>query len=272
MIQQVALVSDTALLSLADLASVAAAIQKQVLRDFAPIWNIQASVSAFARLDDVPVGYWRVIVADDIDGLRIGFHRTQQGDPYAMVLFREDWATTASHEILEMLVDPSGDRVVAGDSPDPNQGRVEFLLEVCDPCADPDQGYDVNGIRLCDFCTPNYFDPVASTGVRYSFTGRIGGPREINVGGYLSWRLPGTDQWFVASRNGGLQIDQSPAPVTGGSLREYVDRYTRTADKTKRLKSIDKRANNVKAKMMMAAQRDRAVQLREEIERIGKTK
>jgi hypothetical protein len=248
MIRHVALVSETDELSLGELAQ-------------------EATVNAFARLEDVPVGYWRAIVADTIDGPRIGFHRSRDGQPYVMILMREDWATTSSHEILELLVDPSGDQVVAGESPDPAQGRVEFLLEICDPCADPELGYPVNGIRLSDFCTPQYHDPVAAPGVRYSFTGSIPGPRAVNPGGYLTWRLPGTAEWFIAARNDTLRILRVPAPVTGASLRESIDRHTRAAvrprgkaRRTRRLK-----ADQARYQQAATARAARAAQLREEI-------
>lgn len=47
-------------------ARVAAALQRQAVRDFGPIWNVAASVDAFPRLEDVPVGYWPMILETDI--------------------------------------------------------------------------------------------------------------------------------------------------------------------------------------------------------------
>ena len=63
-----------------------------------------------------------------------------------------------------MLADPFGNRLVAGDGPNPARpGRVEFLVEVCDPCEAPALGYTVNGIRVSDFYTPEYFSPSQPT-------------------------------------------------------------------------------------------------------------
>ena len=56
--------------------------------------------------------------------------------------------------------------------------------------------YTVNGVMVSDFYTPHYFDPVASSGVRYSYTGAIKKPRTVLKGGYLSWHDPITDHWF----------------------------------------------------------------------------
>ena len=39
-----------------------------------------------------------------------------------------------SHEVLEMAVDPQGTLTWAENSLKSGQGRVEYLVEVCDPC------------------------------------------------------------------------------------------------------------------------------------------
>ena len=95
-----------------------------------------------------------------------------------------------------MLVDPFGDRLVAGDSPKPDQGRVLFLVEVSDPSEAADFGYSVNGVLMSDFYTPRFFDPTVSHGVRYSFTDAISEPRQVLRGGYLSWLEPVSDHWW----------------------------------------------------------------------------
>lgn len=57
-VKSVALVRDTTRVDAGDLTRVAAALQKQVLADFVPRWNRPATVDAFLRLEDVPVGHW----------------------------------------------------------------------------------------------------------------------------------------------------------------------------------------------------------------------
>jgi hypothetical protein len=61
-----ALVSETARVSGSELARVAAALNKQATRDITQLWGVQASVDAFSDLEDVPLGYWPMIVRDDI--------------------------------------------------------------------------------------------------------------------------------------------------------------------------------------------------------------
>lgn len=196
LVRQLALVSETRKVSFSALSRVGAALQKQATRDLAPIWQVKATVDSFASLDEVPVGYWPIIITEEDLGDAAGIHEDKEGQPFALVGFANGWALTASHEVCEMLVDPFGNRLMAGPSPKKGQGRVEFLVEVCDPSEDTPFAYRVNGIVVSDFYTPNYFDPVAAAGVRYSFTGAIKFPRQVLKNGYLSWHDPVTDHWF----------------------------------------------------------------------------
>src|SRR4051794_7673329 len=230
LVTELALVAETAHITHSQLARVAAALQKQAIRDFAPIWGIHATVDAFATLDDVPLGYWPIVVRDDIDQPGAsGVHLDQNGQPFALVQYGEAWSLTASHEALEMLADPFGSRLLAGDSPRPGQGRVEFLVEVADPTEDAQFGYTVNGVLVSDFLTPHFYDPVAAPGVRYTFGGHLDGPRRIAQGGYLSWHEPVSDHWWQQIWFG------TPAPRfrdlgrltdRAGSLRAAIDSRT----------------------------------------------
>jgi hypothetical protein len=219
----VALVSDAPSLGISELTIVAAAIQKQVARDLSQHWGIQGTVSPFARLEDVPAGFWPVIVRDDIEEDAAGTHCDDHGQPMALVTSDPAWSVTASHEVLEMLVDPFGNRVVAGQSPKADQGRVEFLVEVADPVGD--SVYTVDGVKVSDFCTPRYFDPQPSAGVQYCATGAIQGPRQILVDGYLTWHDPVGNEWWQQSRFGGEDAIVSLGPLlkTACGMRTVVD-------------------------------------------------
>jgi len=56
LLRQVALVSESSRISTSDLASVSAALQKQASRDLVQFWDVKATVDAFPRLEDIPVG------------------------------------------------------------------------------------------------------------------------------------------------------------------------------------------------------------------------
>lgn len=64
-LKHIAIVSETDRVSFSEIALASAALQKQVLKDFAPIWNEPATVDAFAKLEDVPLGSWVVLIRDD---------------------------------------------------------------------------------------------------------------------------------------------------------------------------------------------------------------
>jgi hypothetical protein len=230
LLRNVALVSEVPEVPPAELTRVAAALQKQVMRDFGPIWEVQATVSPFVSLDDVPLGTWPIIIQTNIGFDAAGIHLDKDRQPFALVQHSDSWALTASHELLEMLADPFGSRLVAGDSIKPGQGRVEYLVEVCDPSEAPEFGYTVNGILLSDFYTPRFFDPVAAPSVRYSFTGAIKKPREVLRGGYISWHDPVSDHWFQQTFFGTKKFRDLGQFTNGAeSLRSWIDRRTQEA-------------------------------------------
>jgi hypothetical protein len=224
-----ALVSQTRQTNPADLSHVAAALQKQATRDLAPLWGVSATVVAFPSLRNVPVGYWPVVIVDDVQGAA-GYHQDKNGRPYALVEYSASWSLTASHEVLEMLVDPFGHRTAAGRSPKPDQGQVEYLVEACDPCEAPTLAYTIDGVLVSDFITPRFYDPRKTVGARYSFTGAIKQPRKILEGGYISWWDPQSNHIWQEIWLG------TPQPVfkdlgqgdfgSGQSMRAFVDAHT----------------------------------------------
>ena len=206
---QVALVSEVKQVKPPELCRVSAALQRQVARDFGPIWQINATVDAFVSLEDVPVGYWPMIVETQLDQPgAAGIHLDKDGQPFSLIEYNDTWSLTASHECLEMLADPFGNRLAAGQSPKSNQGRVEFLVEVADPCEAVAFSYRVNGQVVSDFYTPNYFDPIKSGGTRYSFSGAVTAPGSCSRAATSAGtsRFPttgGSCSWSAARRSSG---------------------------------------------------------------------
>lgn len=250
----IALVSLTSDISMRNLLVVAAALQKQLTRDFTPIWGMPATVNVFADLESVPSDYYRVVIFGDRDTLvdrieaMIGESRTASliqrfeeralagvhlnaftRQPFALVAASDAWSIVVSHEVLELVADKYGNHLVAAAHPHRPGVRVNYLLEVCDPC----QGtwYPVNGMPMADFYTPRYFDPVRADGVRYSYTGEIEAPLQILEGGYISWIDPedsglyqlagGETEPVLISGVGELALSSAP-------LRTVVDADPRT--------------------------------------------
>jgi hypothetical protein len=210
----VALVSLTRDIPTRVMLQAAAAIQKQITRDFTPYWGLHVTVDAFEDLESVPSDYHPIVVfaaseelvhqleyavgeeraadiVDDFERERMsGLHmNSYTRQPFALVAASDTWSVTLSHETLEMITDPFGNRLVAAAHPLDPRRRVRYLLEICDPCQAI--WYPVNGVPVSDFYCPCYFDPVLPDRDRYSFTGAIERPLEILEGGYLSWIDPG---------------------------------------------------------------------------------
>jgi hypothetical protein len=103
-----------------------------------------------------------------------------------------------------MLCDPVGTRTAAGPSlidqrqregatEHEPQGQVEYLMEVCDPCEG--SVYEIDGIHVSDFVTPQYYGLPSMSGTRYSFTGGLSGPLRLYGGGYITWLTVPGDVW-----------------------------------------------------------------------------
>jgi hypothetical protein len=251
--EHVALVSLTRQVEMPDLLQVAAAVQKQVTRDFTPIWGVAATVNAFPNLESVPSDYRPVVLFGDVDEIRsrvqsllgkqqaevliddieageiAGIHLTAlTRQPFSLVSADGSWPLVVSHETLEMLVDPYGNRLVAAAHPIEHTRRVCYLLEVCDPCQST--WYPINGLPVSDFYTPRYFDPVRIDSVRYSFTGEITGPLELLDRGYLTWLDP-LDSSLYQLVEGGQPVlvrGQTELAKTRTALRTVVDTDPRT--------------------------------------------
>lgn len=230
-VTHIAIVSDSSAIKVGEIARVSAALQRQVQSHFSEAWGINATVDAFERLEDIPIDYWPVIVRNDINTPNAaGIHMDKDGQPFALVQYSDSWTLTASHEVLEMLCDPLGNRVKAGPSLIPEQGRVNYLVEVCDPSEAIQYGYTINGITVSDFYTQSYFDSTTSSGARYSWTGAIEAPRQVLKGGYISWHDPVTDEWFQQVYFGNSPEFRNLGRLSAleGSIRSQI--YKRTPE------------------------------------------
>jgi len=149
-----ALVSDTDAVSAREITRVAA-LDRQVTRDFGPRWGVLATVDPVFSIEDIPVGYWPIVHRDNINAPgALGFHIDRFGQPLALMALTDSWTLTASHEWLEMLADPFSDRMVPGPSKKRGEGRVSYLVEVCDPSEGDEFAYTVNDVLVSDFILP----------------------------------------------------------------------------------------------------------------------
>ena len=156
------------------------ALQKQVDDDFAPAWGITAKLDFFGgdsareRADimmdncSYAKGAWWLVLLDssDIAGVQ-GYHDvTQEGMPIGKVFVQTDdqygrqWTTSASHELLEMLVDPGMNLTVFRPTDAAAASGQLYAYEVCDPCDADEYPIPVNGksIQVSNFVYPAWFE------------------------------------------------------------------------------------------------------------------
>jgi len=171
-----------------------AAIQRQVSGDFAKAWGQDASLTylrAGSRQAPAP-GDWLVVICQNPGhAAELGYHDlTPQGKPLAIVYAEQDGelSVTLSHEILEMLADPScnGFEHRKSDS-------LLYAREVCDAVESDTLGYRIQGILVSDFVLPAFF--VEGAPGPYDWKRSLRAPFEIADGGYLAALDPSTGDW-----------------------------------------------------------------------------
>jgi hypothetical protein len=240
---QIGLVDKTGSLDAELVQSVAAALNVQVSRDLPQFWNVQATVIFLPNASKVPSGVWPVQLVKTLPPDEGGFHLDKHNQPYAEVIAspaNDGWTIAASHETLEMLVDPAGNRMQSSRSIDIVGGKIqdgtsefEYLVEACDPCEADNFAYTIQGVAVSDFITPHFYDPVTTSGTRYSFTGAITAPRQVLNGGYISFVNQANGEWQQITN-----MNNKPKLVTLGpatqarSLREWIDGKMASSDLT----------------------------------------
>ncbi|GEM_PF-392682 len=252
-----------------DLARVSAALQRQITRDLAPIWHVSATVDPFPSLEDVPAGYWPVIVTFRPLGSEAGIHVDQNGQPYALIEMSPSWSLTASHVSIEMIIDPFGSRSFPGISPRSDQGDVDFRGGVCDPCEHPDHAYLINDVLVSDFCTPAFWEPTSRE--QRSFTGAIQEAHQVLPGGHMCWYDPASNTWWLRQRrmtDGAVtDIEVGVADPERGTVREFICQHSLHLQSTKMtMEAFEARVGTTRQRALRASQ-SRAYWLRSAIDR-----
>jgi hypothetical protein len=188
-------------LALSQIQDVTQALQIQLDRDFTPIWGVHAIVQALDLGEKVPKGAWPMTILDKPDA-GLGVHLNKGRNPFAEIEFGDDWSITASHEMLEMLVDPLGHKLVSDSDIDPDSDghQVHYLVEVGDPCEVFD--YSINGIKVSDFITREFYEVNAPDGTQFDFLGRLQQALEVPDGCYISWIDPEDQRWHQKQTDG----------------------------------------------------------------------
>lgn len=172
------------------LAKVLAALEKQVERDFAPVWGVSAELSLVPEGELPPDDAWWLTLHDNSDRAGdLGYHDvTRAGLPLgkAFVATAEEddmpWSVVLSHELLEMLIDPYINlaAVIKGEAgPD----GLLYGYEVCDPVRS--DVYHIDGVAVSNFVYPAWFEGERpQRGSRFDHLERVAAPLRLRPGGY----------------------------------------------------------------------------------------
>ena len=168
----------------ADFQAAVRAIARQVKEDFAPEWDITATLSGVTtNLKDgklAPVEGRRsaiIYVGDSTEdpttGVTgaLGYHADNHRNvPYGFIYLDickeagENWTITLSHEVLELLGDPTAATTISGPAPHghTHSGAVYYDLEVCDPTQG--DSYVIDNVHVSNFVGKAYFKLAGGTG------------------------------------------------------------------------------------------------------------
>src|SRR5215467_12897387 len=139
-----------------DLDDLIAAMQVYVDNFVAPVWGTPATLQ---RSQDFVKGAWALVFLDDADQANaLAYHDlTDEGLPQAKVFVKTTLenndlvSVSASHELVEMLVDPAINLMTTG--PDQN---TFYAYESADPVEA--LSFSVNSILMSDFVFPSFFE------------------------------------------------------------------------------------------------------------------
>lgn len=236
----IALVDETGKLHPTELSQAAGALNEQIAHDFEPLWHVRASVGVYGA-GALPPHTWAIRVRDKLDEPgALGYHTDEQNQPVSYVELTEDWSVTVSHELLEMLADPWGNRMHSarlpqGLEPDAAKfglahpsSRVHYLLEVCDPCEA--RSYEVGGVAVSDFLTQYWYRTNPPDRVAYSHAGICAQPRQVADGGYVSFANDKGEWYQVFNQGGKLRIQDLGKfdREAFGSIRAFTDHHARS--------------------------------------------
>jgi hypothetical protein len=192
------------------------AFGKQANSDVSSAWGLDQVALEFVPSSETPsAAHWWLVVLDNSDQAgALGYHDlTTAGLPISKVFAGTDkqygynWTVTATHELIEMLVDPWLNLCAVG--PD----RRVWAYEACDPVEADELGYEIDGVLVSDFCLPAWWEPPRD-GVPVDFRGHVTKPLQLAKGGYAQYLDP---------RRGWVQTTAMRAPTDVGP-----DAYART--------------------------------------------
>jgi hypothetical protein len=175
------------------------AVQTQVNRDISTYWGYTVNLIFIPGEENavIPKSDWYAGFFDNSDqiGARAWHDLGPNGEPLIKVFTNdtEDAGLSPSlglsHEIAESLSDPNANITVQGFD---NNGRPALLYrEIADPVESTT--YQINGLYVSDFVTPNWFVPHSKG--PWDFMNQTTGPFQMLQGGYEMYSYDNGASW-----------------------------------------------------------------------------
>jgi hypothetical protein len=182
------------------------AMQKFVDEHLVRVWGTPAKL---VKSTGFLKGSWAMAFLENASDAELeGYHDvTPEGLPMAKVFVRTTLnqkdlvSVAASHELVEMLVDPGVNLYSAG----PRKNCL-YDYEVADPVEE--LFFHVDGIPMTDFVYPSYFETFHKQGLmRFDHMGKLSRPFELDKGGYQSYWINGKEKesWGTRAKRARFQ-------------------------------------------------------------------
>jgi hypothetical protein len=183
---QIAVINESTVISDADVQKMLPAFDQQWNKDLEPVWGVDTAEFAFTPKGQQPaVGAWWLVFLDNSDQAgALAYHDlTNEGLPISKVFVKTLQADHASisvgatHELCEMAVDPWLNSAYQ------DSHGVFWAGEICDPVEADQYGYEIGGVLVTDFITPNWFGHQHAQG-NIDLKGHSRAAFEVLSGGY----------------------------------------------------------------------------------------
>jgi hypothetical protein len=167
----------------ADLGALIAAMQHFASGCVAPVWGTPATL--VKSIDFLPKA-WAMVFLDDADAANaLAYHElTPDGFPISKVFVRtiqqdkQSLSVSASHELVEMLVDPAINLYSTG--PD---SRTLYAYESADPVEET--WFKLDGFDMTNFVYPSYFEIFRKPrSTQFDYMKKVTQPYKMLAGGY----------------------------------------------------------------------------------------
>jgi hypothetical protein len=216
---QVAIVNQSDSVTDAEVRTIVPALQEQVSQHLEAAWRVNATLSFYPKGSQSPAGSWPLFIMDVTDApADSGYHNADANGPFGRVFVKtamdanQQWTAVASHELLEMLINPYGN--LAGFVPSDDTGNVGvyYDLEICDPVYT--ESYLIGNVSLSDFVFPEWFaswvaepDPNKPS-LQVDQANRLNGPTKLAPGAIVA-----------ASSTGRYTLNGEPSALNAGAAR-----------------------------------------------------